>query len=83
MSNAYDFVGLDSIQSIRRILEIAAIDTLGLENSVVRSRTLISAAVAATRLLEAGELEARLAALEAALGTGRGPSRDALFDEAA
>ncbi len=57
VSGAYDFGGLDSIASIRRILEIATIDTLGLDNSVVRSRTLISAAVAAAKLLETGELE--------------------------
>ena len=71
VSGAYDFVGLDSIQSIRRILEIATIDTLGLDNSIVRSRTLISAVVAAAKLLETGELEARLAILELALGSTR------------
>jgi hypothetical protein len=71
VSGAFDFGGLDSIQSIRRILEIATIDTLGLDNSVVRSRTLISAAVAAAKLLETGELEARLAVLELALGSAR------------
>jgi len=71
VSGAYDFGGLDSIQSIRRILEIATIDTLGLDNSIVRSRTLISAAVAAAKLLETGELEARLAVLELALGSAR------------
>jgi hypothetical protein len=71
VSGAYDLVGLDSVQAIRRILEIATIDTLGLENSIVRSRTLISAAVAAAKLLESGELEERIATLEAAVGVGR------------
>jgi hypothetical protein len=71
VSGAYDFAGLDSIPAIRRILEIATIDTLGLDNSIVRSRTLISAAVAAAKLLETGELEARLATLELALGSAR------------
>jgi len=71
VSGAYDFVGLDTIQSIRRLVEIAAIDTLGLENSIVRSRTLLSAALAAARLLEVGELEVRMATLEAAVGVGR------------
>jgi len=66
VSGAFDFAGLDSVQSIRRLVEIAAIDTLGLENSIVRSRTLISAAMAAAKLLETGELEARIATLEAA-----------------
>jgi hypothetical protein len=71
VSGAYDFAGLDSIPAIRRILEIATIDTLGLDNSIVRSRTLISAAVAAAKLLETGELEARLATLELTLGAAR------------
>lgn len=84
VSSAYDFAGLDTVQSIRRIIEIATIDTLGLENSIVRSRTLISAAVAAGRLLETGELEARLETLESAMGIGRDRSPAALFgDEAA
>ena len=84
VSGAYDFVGLDSVQSIRRLLEIASIDTLGLENSIVRSRTLISAAMAAAKLLETGELEARIATLEAAIGIGRDSQDDALLpDEAA
>ncbi len=71
VSGAYDFAGLDSIQSIRRILEIATIDTLGLDNSIARSRTLVSAAVAAAKLLETGELEARLAVLELVVGSAR------------
>jgi hypothetical protein len=83
VSRAYEFVGLDSVPAIRRILEIATIDTLGLENSIVRSRTLISAAVAATKLLEAGELEERLRALETAFGVGRDRPSESLFDEAA
>ncbi len=71
VAGAYDFAGLGSIEAIRRILEIATIDALGLENSVARSRLLISAALAAAKLLETGELEARLDALEGALGAGR------------
>jgi hypothetical protein len=80
VSGAYDFGGLDSIPSIRRILEIATIDTLGLENSVVRSRTLISAAVAAAKLLETGELEARLAVLELALSSAPGSRESDVSD---
>src|SRR3990172_558117 len=74
VAGAYDFAGLGTIESIRRILEIATIDALGLENSIVRARVLISAALAAAKLLETGELEDRLAALEAAVGVGRGHS---------
>ena len=82
VSGAYDFAGLGSVEAIRRILEIATIDALGLENSIVRSRTLISAAMAAAKLLETGELEARIAILETAIGVGREPS-DLFADDAA
>ena len=63
---AYDFAGLDSIAAIRRILVVATTDALSLENSIARVRALISAALAAAKLLETGELEERLAALEVA-----------------
>ena len=71
---AYDLEGLDTVGGIRRVLDITITDALGLENGVARLRVLIAAAGAATRLLETGELEARLAALEAAMG--RDPMRD-------
>ena len=70
VSGAYDFLGLASVGDIRRLLEVAVLDTLGLENSIARSRTLGYLAVAALKLLEVGELEQRLATLESAL---RGP----------
>ena len=68
LAGAFDFTGLDSLGAIRRILEVATIDALSLDNSIARSRVLISAALAAVKLVEVGELEARLAALEAAAG---------------
>ena len=66
LAGAYDFGGLASTEAIRRILEIATFDALSLENSIARARVLISAAQAATKLLETGELEERIAALELA-----------------
>jgi hypothetical protein len=83
VSGAYDFAGLASVEAIRRILEIAIVDTLGLDNSLARARVLIAGAQAATRLLETGELEARIAALEAALGPHRPPPEPLDFEEAA
>ena len=68
---AYDFSGLGSIEAIGRILEIAATDALYLENSIPRARVLISAGLAAVKLLEVGELEARLAVLEQAMASSR------------
>lgn len=81
VAGAYDFAGLGTIESIRRILEIATIDALGLENSIVRARVLISAALAAAKLLETGELEDRLAALESAMGVGPGRAPDIAFGD--
>jgi hypothetical protein len=67
VSGAYEFSGLENVADIRRILEIAVLDTLGLENSVSRSRTLAYLVMGAIKLLEVGELEQRLAALESAV----------------
>jgi hypothetical protein len=65
---AYELESLDSIPALRRVLTIALLDALGLENSVARSRVLISGVVAGAKLLEVGEMEERMAAVEAALG---------------
>jgi hypothetical protein len=73
---AYDLPGLDSVAGIRRILEIAMFDLFGLESSIARARTLVSAASAAMKLLETGELEARLAVLELAVGSARDTQAD-------
>jgi hypothetical protein len=64
---AYDLPGLDSVARIRRLLDIVVTDGVGLENGIARLRILISTAVAAMNLLKAGELEERLAAVEAAI----------------
>ena len=61
---AYDFEGLESVTQIRRLLEVAAVDTLALENSVARSRTLAYLSQVALKALEVGELEERVRALE-------------------
>ena len=49
------------------LLEVVTFDGLGMEISVARGRLLIAAALALTKLLEVGELEQRLEAVEAAL----------------
>ncbi|MFV2064264.1 MAG: hypothetical protein ACC726_12240 [Chloroflexota bacterium] len=77
LASAYDLESLTTVAALRRLLEIAALDTLGLENSVARSRTLVAVVAAGSRLLEVGELEARLTALEAALTHEAGVGREA------
>jgi hypothetical protein len=64
VSGTYDFEGLDSIPKVRRLLEIAVADTLVLENSVARSRTLAYLTMVALKLWEVGEFEERLQSLE-------------------
>jgi len=67
VAGAYEFGGLATVPDIRRLLEVAVIDTLSLENSVARSRTLAYLGQTALRCLEVGELEDRVTLLEAAV----------------
>ena len=67
----FQFEGLDSVAKIRRLLEVAVMDTFAMENSIARNRTLGSLAQQALRLLEVGELEDRVTTLEAAVGPAR------------
>lgn len=67
VADAYDFHGLGDVTEIRRLLEIATSDTLSLENSVARSRTLAYLAQVALKALEISEFADRIRALEAAV----------------
>ena len=64
---AYEVGELDTVTDLRRLIQIAVIDTLGLENSISRSRTLGYLAQVGGMLLERGEQEQRLQELEALL----------------
>ena len=79
VSGAYEFSGLQSVADIRRIVEIGVLDTLSLENSIARSRTLAYLAMAAIKLLEVGELERRIELLEGAM-QGRNGLPESEFD---
>ena len=79
LSGAYDFEGLQSVSAIRRLLEVAALDTLGLESSIARSRTLAHIAQVALRALETGELESRITTLETAV-SGKHRRMDSVID---
>jgi hypothetical protein len=72
-ATAFRVQGVDTIKDIRRVLEIALLDTLDLESSVARSRALFWGCTVLVRLREVGELEDRLEALEAALRTPQRP----------
>ena len=61
----YDFEGLEDVPKIRRLLEIAVVDTLTLGRpSIARSRTPAYLVQMALKCLEVGEVERRLSALE-------------------
>ena len=79
VAGAYEFQGLRTVGDIQRLLEIAVLDVLALENSVARGRTLAYLGQTALKCLEVGELEERLEVLEAALLTRKVPTTPA-FD---
>jgi len=81
LAGAYDFEGLDDVNGIRRILEIATLDTLAMENSIPRNRTLTYQAQVALKGLEVGDTEERLAALEQAVHGRRGEPTITVFEE--
>ena len=80
---AYDLPGLDTVAGIRRLLDIVVTDAVGLDNGIPRLRVLISTAVAAMSLLKVGELEERLAALEAVVLDRRSDGTPAFDDPGA
>ena len=67
LTGAYDFQGLDTVAGIRRLIEVTVMDTLGMENSISRNRTLAYLVQVALRTLEVGNLEERIMALEQAV----------------
>ncbi len=67
VQGAYDVGDLEDVGGVRRLIQIAVLDTLSLENSIARSRTLAYLSQVALKALETGELEDRLNALEATL----------------
>jgi hypothetical protein len=69
---AFDFEGLETGDGLRRLLEVAALDVLALENSIARVRAITYIVATGIRLLEAVDLEARIVALEGARGGGGG-----------
>lgn len=64
VQGAYEIGSLETVGDVRRLIEIAVMDTLSLENSIARSRTLAYLAGVSLKALEVGEIEDRLKALE-------------------
>ncbi len=66
-AGAYGIEALETADDIRRVIEIAVIDALSLENSIPRSRALLWGSAVYLKFLEVTTLEERLQAVEAAL----------------
>ena len=64
---AYAFEGIASVPAIQRVVEVAIEETLALENSVARNRTLGSLAQTALKALEVGELAEEVRVLKQAV----------------
>src|SRR4051812_42512910 len=60
VAGAYEYDGIATVPAIRRLLEVAVLDTLALENSLSRNRTIVQLVMAASKLLELGEIEQRV-----------------------
>jgi hypothetical protein len=75
------FGGLRTIEDHQALLETITIETMALENSIARNRAVNSMLATGLRLVETGELEARVQALEAAAGQRLPSDDDAAFPE--
>ena len=80
IEGAYDLPdGLRSAEGISRLVEIVTVDLLAMDPSIARANAILRAAGVAARLLETGDLERRIADLEAALAA-RQPDASSPFD---
>lgn len=78
----YGFRGLRTLEDVQALLETAATETLALENTISRNRAVTGIAATALKMIEVGEIEERLRALEAAKGPAADET-DAFEDEGA
>ena len=63
----FGFRGLRTIEDNQALLETAAVETLAIENSIARNRALAGFAAIGAKLIEVGDHEDRLRALEASV----------------
>ncbi len=80
LSAAFDFEGLETVDGIRRLLQIAATDALAMESSPARSRQLVYIALAALRVLEVRDFEQRLLGLEQSVNPNNNQLALPMFD---
>lgn len=71
----YGVGGLRTIDDLQGLLETTVIETMALENSISRNRAIAGMVATGAKLIETGELEERIAALELATGSARADRR--------
>lgn len=76
----FGFQGLRTIEDNQALLETAAIETLALENSIARNRALAGFAAVGAKLIEVGDHEDRICALEASQPGRADDETDAFAD---
>jgi hypothetical protein len=76
VASIYGVGGLRTIDDLQGLLETAAIETMALENSISRNRAIAGMVATGAKLIETGELEDRIAALELATGSARADRAD-------
>jgi hypothetical protein len=77
----YGFGGLRTVEDNQALLETITIETMALDNSIARNRALNSMLTTGIKLVETGDLAARIEALEAGAGRRLGSSDDAAFPQ--
>jgi hypothetical protein len=76
---AFDYEGIGSVEAIQRLIDIGIMEAFSVETPAGRARLLFQGAGLALKAHEVGELQDRLAALEAAVQRSQ---RNALRDQA-
>lgn len=64
IGTVYGFHGMRTIEDLQTLLETVAIETLALENTIARNRTIGGFLSVGAKLIEVGDHEERLRALE-------------------
>ena len=80
LSLAFDFEGLETVDGVRRLLQIAATDALAMESGPARCRQLVYVALAALRAMEVRDFEQRLKGLEQSVNPGNAQLALPMFD---
>lgn len=81
LAGAYGLTGVRSVADLLRVVEIAVFNLLGADSSIAQARALLHAALVGAKLLAVGELEERVAALEAAHRRGEDAAPVERLDE--